>query len=189
MTKEIELSELRNRIETMYGKQLLTTTDFEEFSVMLKRKHNAEISSSTLKRLWGYVSDVHKPRTTTLNILAQYVGFKDYADFIMHLKSDVSHNSSFFHCEQITSASLAVGDVIEVGWSPNRILHLLYCGDSIYEVREAVNSKLAVGDRFLTGCFIMSQPLYIPYVERNGEHLPAFVAGRNTGLSVLRKIS
>lgn len=188
MTKEIELSELRTRIEAMYGKQLLTTTDFEEFSVMLKRKHNAEISSSTLKRLWGYVSDVHKPRTTTLDTLTQYVGYKDYADFVSQLKKDESRNSSFFHCEQITSASLNAGDMIEIGWSPNRMLRLLYHGDSVYEVCEAANSKLVVGDRFTAGCFIMSQPLLLPYINRNGERLSAFIAGRNTGLSVLRKI-
>lgn len=189
MTTELEVSELKHRIETVYGKSLSTTTDFDEFSLVLKRKHNAEVSSSTMKRMWGYVNDKHVPRTATLNILATYVGCKDYADFISQLKKEESRNSSFFHCEQITSASLSVGDMIEIGWSPNRILHLLYCGDSIYEVSEAVNSKLAIGDRFVAGCFIMSQPLYLPYVERKGEHLPAFVAGRNTGLSILRRIS
>ena len=50
------------------------------------------------------------------------------------------------------------------------------------------NSKLQSDDMFVTGCFIKEQPLYLPYIERNGERTPPFVAGRNGGLSIVRKI-
>ena len=50
---EIELNELKHRVEELYGKLLLTSTDFDEFSVILKLTYNSEISTSTLKRLGG----------------------------------------------------------------------------------------------------------------------------------------
>ena len=69
-----EIEELKLLIEQKYGKTLGTTTDFEEFSVHLSHDTGQNVSASTLKRLWGYVNDSHKPRMFTLDILAQYLG-------------------------------------------------------------------------------------------------------------------
>ncbi len=62
-----EIEELKQLVKQKYGKTLATTTDFEEFSLYLKKKEDKNVSSSTLKRLYGYVSDEHKPRLTTLD--------------------------------------------------------------------------------------------------------------------------
>ena len=75
------------------------------------------------------------------------------------------------------------------GWSPNRILRLRYLGESTYEILASENSKLEAGDHFVTGCFIKEQPLYLPYIERNGERTASFVAGRNGGLTLISIIS
>lgn len=77
-----EIEELKRLVEERYGKKLSTTTDFDEFSLMLQRKHEISVSSSTLKRLYGYVGDSHNPRVQTLDALATYLEFKDYAGFV-----------------------------------------------------------------------------------------------------------
>ena len=51
----------------------------------------------------------------------------------------------------------------------NRLLRLEYLGNSTYKVESALNSKVMPNDRFVTGCFIKGQPLYLPYLERDGE--------------------
>ena len=77
------------------------------------------------------------------------------------------------------------GTLVSIGWSPNRLLQLRYLGDSTYEIEKSENSKLQPGDRFVTGCFIKEQPLFLPYIERGGERTASFVAGRNGGLTVI----
>lgn len=180
-----EIEELKHLVEQKYGKTLSTTTDFEVFSLHLRMKNDKNVSASTLKRIYGYVNDDHKPRVSTLDSLAQYIGHADYKAFVFWLKRSTKYNSSFFMADQLTSSQLAIGTEIEVGWSPNRMITLRYMGDSAYEVVAAENSKLVRGDRFVTGCFIKGQPLYLPYIDRNGEHTLPFVAGRNGGLTVL----
>ena len=181
-----EIEELKLLVEQKYGKALSTTTDFEEFSLHLHMAKGKSISASTMKRIYGYVGDDHKPRVSTLDTLAQYVGHADFKAFVLWLKRSTRYNSSFFMADQLTSSSLAIGTEIVVGWSPNRMLTLRYVGNSTYEVEKAENSKLLPGDRFVTGCFIKGQPLYLPYIDRDGEHTLPFVAGRNGGISVLR---
>lgn len=181
-----EIEQLKNLVEDKYGKGLNTTTDFESFSVELHYKAQLNLSPSTLKRLWGYVSDSHKPRVATLDVLARYLGHADYRTFVRWLKTSTRFNSSFIHADQLVSNALAVGDEVEIGWKPNRLIRLRYLGNSFYEVVSADNSKLRVGDRFLTGCFLKGQPLFLPYLLRQGERTEPFVAGRNGGLSILK---
>ena len=180
-----EIEELKTLVEQKYGKILGTTTDFEEFSLHLEKLTGHYISASTFKRLYGYVNDDHKPRIATLDVLAQYLEYKSYMDFLQWLKTSTKYNSSFFKANQLVSNDLHKGERIAIGWSPNRLLELRYLGDSTYEIERSENSKLQVGDRFVTGCFIKEQPLYLPYIERGGERTASFVAGRNGGLTII----
>lgn len=180
-----EIEELKTLVEEKYGKVLRTTTDFEEFSFYLKKKMDATVSSSTLKRLYGYVNDDHKPRSGTLDLLSQYLGHDNFNAFTHWLKTNNKYNSSFFMACLLTSHELEVETEITIGWSPNRSIILRYLGESTYEVISSENSKLQPGDRFVTGCFIKGQPLFLPYIERDGKHTPSFVAGRNGGLTII----
>ncbi len=183
-----EIEELKSLVEQKFGRILGTTTDFEEFSFYLERETGHRVSASTLKRLYGYVNDNHKPRTLTLDILSQYIGHTNYLAFTQWLKTSTKYNSSFFKASQLVSSDLEENAQIAIGWSPNRILRLRYLGNSLYEIEASENSKLQEGDRFMTGCFIKGQPLYLPYIERNGEHTASFVAGRNGGLTLINII-
>ena len=183
-----EIEELKLYVEREYGRVLNTTTDFEEFSLYLKRKTGEHVSASTLKRMWGYVGDSHKPRTLTLDILSQYIGYADFSAFTLWLKKSTRYNSSFFNAGQLSSTDITEGATVEIGWSPNRLVDLLYLGDSKYEVTASTNSKLSIGDRFVTGCFIKGQPLYLPFIERSDERTAPFVAGRNGGLTIIKVI-
>ena len=184
-----EIEELKLQVEQEYGKLLATTTDYEEFSFFLEKKTGSKVSASTLKRLYGYVSDNHKPRMVTLDILSQYIGHRNYMKFKQWLKTSTKYNSSFFKASQLISSDLEKGTEVTIGWSPNRILRLLYLGENTYEILASENSKLQAGDQFVTGCFIKEQPLYLPYIERNGERTASFVAGRNGGLTLINVIS
>ena len=180
-----EIEELKSLVEKKFNRILSTTTDFEEFSIELKRKVSKEISSSTLKRIWGYVNDSHKTRKFTLDILANYIGHDNFDSYVSWLKKSTRYNSSFFNACQVLSSELNIGQQIEIGWRPNRLLRLRYLGSSKYEVVEAKNSKIRVGDRFITGCFIKGQPLILPFIERPEGNTSTFVAGRNSGLNLL----
>lgn len=184
--KSPEIEELKRLVKEKYEDTLATSTDFEVFSLMLKNKYNANVSTSTLKRLYDYVGDEYKPRMTTLNALSRYIGHPDFSGFVAWLKTSPCYNSSFFNADQLMSSDLRCGDEVEIGWSPNRMVRLEYLGNSRYTVIESRNSKMLFGDVFVTGCFIAEQPLYLPFLERDGERTPPFVAGRNGGLSIVR---
>lgn len=65
MSKTPEMVELRKAVEEKYKKPLRTTTDFERFTHKMEKEYGEQISTATMKRLWDYVSDQHKPREST----------------------------------------------------------------------------------------------------------------------------
>lgn len=180
-----EIIELLMLVEKHYGHHLQTSTDFDEFSLYLKSTCGYLISTSTLKRLWGYVADEHEPRMQTLDLLCRYVGFQYFSDFCMHLKTSTVYNSSFFTTRQIQTRELKVGDRVEIGWAPNRYVLLHYEGADSFRVLESKESKLQAGDRFETACFLEGQPLLVSYIERGTQRTAPFIAGRNGGLTLI----
>ena len=61
--------------------------DFEKMSKSLE-KHHVNLSSKSLKRLWGYLSGKEKPRQETLDRIALFAGFQKWEDLIAALHGD-----------------------------------------------------------------------------------------------------
>ena len=184
--KEIpELQYLLELVEKQYGRKLSTTTDFESLSVIIEKTTGELLSSSTLKRLYGYVSLNTVPRKTTLDILSRFIGNRDYETFRISLSNDPQFSSRFFSAKTVTTSELKAGDRLRIGWPANRIVTLNYLGDDLFEVETSVNASLVKGDRFRQVSFMKGYPLYLSRILRDGDYTPAYVAGMNSGLNLI----
>ena len=184
--KEIpELQYLLELVEKQYGRKLSTTTDFESLSVIIEKATGDLLSSSTLKRLYGYVSLNTVPRKTTLDILSRFIGNRDYETFRISLSNDPQFSSRFFSAKTVTTSELKAGDRLRIGWPANRIVTLNYLGDDLFEVETSVNASLVKGDRFRQVSFMKGYPLYLSRIRRDGDYTPAYVAGMNSGLNLI----
>ena len=184
--KEIpELQYLLELVEKQYGRKLSTTTDFESLSVLIEKTTGELLSSSTLKRLYGYVSLNTVPRKTTLDILSRFIGNRDYETFRISLSNDPQFSSRFFSAKTVTTSELKAGDRLRIGWPANRIVTLNYLGDDLFEVDTSVNASLVKGDRFRQVSFMKGYPLYLSRILRDGDYTPAYVAGMNSGLNLI----
>ena len=180
-----ELQYLLELVEKQYGRKLSTTTDFESLSVIIEKATGDLLSSSTLKRLYGYVSLNTVPRKTTLDILSRFIGNRDYETFRISLSNDPQFSSRFFSAKTVTTSELKAGDRLRIGWPANRIVTLNYLGDDLFEVETSVNASLVKGDRFRQVSFMKGYPLYLSRILRDGDYTPAYVAGMNSGLNLI----
>lgn len=183
-----ELNYLLSLVEKQYGRKLVSTSDFESLSIDIERRIKDLISSSTLKRLYGYVSMHTIPRKSTLDILSRYIDKRSYDEFCKEIRNSEAFNSTFFSAKTVYSGDLLPKDTVQIGWEPDRVVTLEYMGDDHFIVRESVNSKLCAGDRFSLTCFILGSPLYIPRILRNGEYTSPYIAGTTNGLNMLEVI-
>lgn len=65
-----------------------TNQDFEQLVETIFEKTGANLSLTTLKRIWGRVDYHSSPSTSTLNVLAQYLGYDHWRDFQIKHKGD-----------------------------------------------------------------------------------------------------
>ena len=183
-----EIYELRLRIETSIKRKIQTPADFDFLRGIIWERTHEQISTSTLKRLWGYVDGIDNARNSTLNVLSKALGYESWDAFILKLKSENMDNSDLVMSESMSSGDLNVGDMLLIAWQPNRVCRLKYLGDNQFEVMESQNSKLKVGDTFRCGLFILGEPVYINDLrQNNGTGEPKlFVIGNKSGLTKLR---
>ncbi len=173
-----EIQELLKAVEKKYSQNLRTTTDFDVFSLHLKLQLDVSISTSTLKRLWGYVKDKHKPRNQTLDSLAQYIWL-----FSTSTSSALPERQQFVQfillcLKQIQTRNLSAEKKLKSDGRPIATFTCNTKGDSWFEVVEAQHSKLVQGDRFeAVSFFLMGQPLSLGYVLRDNQKTPPFIAG------------
>lgn len=183
-----EIYELRLRIEASIKRKIETPADFDFLRGIIWERTHEQISTSTLKRLWGYVDGVDNARNSTLNVLSKALGYENWDAFILKLKSENVDNSDLVMSESVSSSDLKIGDRLMIAWQPNRVCRLKYLGDNQFEVMESQNSKLKVGDTFRCGLFILGEPVYINDLrQNNGTGEPKlFVIGNKSGLTKLR---
>jgi len=183
-----ELQSLLDAVEKKYGRPIVAHKDFNTLSVVLDHECHEILSSSTLKRLWGYVSLRTTPRKSTLDILSKYDGYKDFSDFRTSLRGKLDNTSGYLETSYLPADEIPDGGILRIGWEPGRLLLIRRIGPILFEVVESHNSKLKVGDRFEVSCFFKGLPLILPTVYRSGEKLPSFIAGKEKGLNLLKMI-
>lgn len=76
-----EITRLKEAVAGTFGKTLDSPTDFDALALSIQGKTGEYISPTTLKRLFGYVKPAIVPRTSTLSVLARYVGKAGWSDF------------------------------------------------------------------------------------------------------------
>lgn len=118
--QEQDLARLREEIESVVGRKMKTPKDFDFLAGQIFDKLHENVSSTTLKRIWGYLSEPSTPRLSTLDLLAQFVGHQDWDAFCSQdsqplealplegQKPRISKRKSTFVWTSIALAALAI---------------------------------------------------------------------------------
>lgn len=96
---------LRQRIAEQVGREIRTPKDFDFLSEQIFEQLHQHISTSTLKRLWGYLPSNGNPRTSTFDLLAQFVGYHDWQDFCRQVSDTQSDSAKASATDRQTPAT------------------------------------------------------------------------------------
>lgn len=176
---------LRTYVEDAANIRPKIRSDFELLANAIAKRlgANGRLSATTLMRLWGYVNERTKTRITTLNILAQYVGYVNFDAFEKSIeKNGDKVQSGILAGRTLRSSMLSEGDLIEIRWNPNRVVAVRSLGKSRFFVVRSENSKLQVGDTFECLFFVQNEPLFIDRLRHNDQQLSSYVCGRDDGI-------
>ena len=71
-----------------------SSADFQQLSDLILQNTKVMLSPSTLKRVWGRVKYDGKPTTSTLNALAQFIGYENWSAFIVQENSSAIYENA-----------------------------------------------------------------------------------------------
>ena len=185
MEQQELIETLRTYVEDAANIRPKIRSDFELLANAIAKRlgANGRLSATTLMRLWGYVNERTKTRITTLNILAQYVGYVNFDAFEKSIeKNGDKVQSGILAGRTLRSSMLSEGDLIEIRWNPNRVVAVRSLGKSRFFVVRSENSKLQVGDTFECLFFVQNEPLFIDRLRHNDQQLSSYVCGRDDGI-------
>lgn len=177
-----EYRALCEAVEQKLGKAMQTPFDFECLEERIEEKTKERVSASTLMRVWGYRKGV-STRQSTLDILARYLGYADYATFCQWVPTkDDEPQSDEVVSRHLRTADLKVGQQVELTWQPNRRCVVKLQKGRSFRVIEAEQTKLSVGDTFECDIFIEGEPLYLSQLVHEGRSPMVYVAGKKSGI-------
>ena len=81
MSELSHIERLKEAVVATFARTLDSPTDFDALSADVAKRTGENVSTSTLRRLYGYTKPAVVPRPSTLSVLARYVGYAGWSEF------------------------------------------------------------------------------------------------------------
>lgn len=178
-----ELERLKKEVENFVDFPIKGPDDYSRLSATLQAEGCGYVSATTLKRIWGYISDTgsnYNPSAYTVTSLCNLIGFKDFDEFSA---SDFPIQSREYTGKFVESRLLSEGTMVELRWQPNRICKLHHLKGTLFKVVSVESSsRLSAGDVVECSCFTQHAPAFIR-IFHEGKLPTTYVAGSANGIT------
>ncbi|MBR1410879.1 MAG: hypothetical protein IJ580_07260 [Prevotella sp.] len=170
-------------VEDTLRQAIQTPKNFQFLREQIYARLHLLISTSTLKRVWGYLQSDVEPSQSTLDTLARFVGYADYQHFCQYDSVKGEESSNLILGRHIdVKESLDIDDRLTLYWLPNRICDLRYMGNMKFVVTESENTRLQKGDTFCCHLLIEGEPLYLSQLSQGSNAPVNYVCGKQGGI-------
>lgn len=175
------------QIEESLKHKMLTPRDFVFLREQIYNRLRVYVSTTTLKRFWGYLDDGGQPRQSTLSILARFLGYRDYEDYaIRSLLPQEKESDPVMTRRLSVTEDLVAGDRLRLTWHPGRVCDVEYLGDLDFVVVASEKTRLRPGDKFQCSVVLEGEPLYLDNLLQDGRPPISYVCGKKTGVTFER---
>lgn len=157
--------------------------DFAWLSQQVAERTRQRVSESTLRRFWGYVNEGVKASTFTKDVLAQYLGYRDFAQF-SEMQGGGRSQSQVVLGDKICCDNLYEGQMLRLSWLPNRVCTVRHEGSGRFTVVDSKNTRLTAGDTFECHLLIAHEPAYLDKWIHEGCQPATYVIGKKDGIGV-----
>ena len=169
------------RLSDKIGQDVATPAGATVLQLDIESVTGVRLGLNTVKRLVGVISDDKMPRLSTLNVIANYMGYPDWGC----MEADTCLKGSGFNSGNPFTdlAALEPGMMVEICWKPDRRVVLRHEGEGRYAVVESVNGKLERGDVVSLSQLAVGFPFVADNVMRHERQLGCYRAAEGAGIT------
>jgi hypothetical protein len=181
------LSEIiKKKIEQKAGQRIRYSRDCDTLAEKILSDCKCSISSSTLKRLFGFVKGEKEPRAYTLDILAAYIGYPSWDELLHSFNTEGSQARR--EISELKPSKLKPGEKFELSYKPNTIITIEHIGKSKFKVLAVKNSRLKEGNVFKAAVITLHHPLFVLEVEGDAGKEGKMIEGKISGITSIKKL-
>lgn len=174
-------AQLRQDVEHVLGFALQQYGDFARLETAIMQRQREHISSTTLRRFWGYQSDQNcELRESSLDILARFAGYLSWSNFLSSGSNKTESGRG--DGRKISVSELRSGDELRLLWNPDREVIVHFEGQDLFTVVSSKGSKLQSGDTFHCQTIIDGMPLVLTCLVSKGLPPTNYVCGQLNGI-------
>lgn len=163
------------------GTNVTTKAGAEYLRNDIEARTGEALSINTIKRLTGNLPYDSEPREVTLDIIAQYLGYRNFAQLQNLVQDKISNFNTLPGF--IDLKSQPVNREIIIKWEPGRVIKIRHLGEGNYIVEESLNSKLLRGDELILSQIAEGFPFMVKEVVRDEKSLGNYTAAQIEGVS------
>lgn len=176
---------VKKKIEEKAGITIRYPKDCEVLAMRISRQCGCNVSSSTLKRLFGFVKGTQEPRMYTLDIIANFLDYHCWDELVEYL---VDFKKASNRIEQVDCRALKPGSVFRIHLGAVSTTEITYCEKFQFEVIQQTKTELLPGDIIHLKKIQLDLPVLIIALERQGVKTTNIILGKVTGVTKIIKI-
>jgi hypothetical protein len=186
--KDSEKKILKKLIDRKYGK-LTTSIDFESTGGLHDYGIEADIftrigntlSGSTIERIVGLTKEHRKIRISSLEILSEYLDFKNVNQLLYYIESNSLKTT--IEGAAFDISNFIKNHIIKITFGDNKEISIRYLETTMFDVVFSRNSKLLKGDRIEIKLLELGEELVLGSVhrikEKKTDNLGPYKSGEN----------
>lgn len=176
---------IKEKIEARFGKRIRYAKEISALAEHMSQSCGTRISASTLMRLYGFVKGISEPRLHTLDIIAEYLGYKGWEEFLASF--DRKEDPPQKPLEKLKPEQIKNGQTVQLTYEPSKTIELKKTG-SLFMVVSSNEKKLALNDEIKFGVIELHYPFTLTQHFREGKSLGRTQLATISGLTSIRKI-
>ena len=175
---------IKNKVEDKYGSKIKYPVECDALAQDVSRVTGRSISSSTIKRLWGFIEGATTARSYTLDTVAEYCGSSSFDDLIKSF--DPNMDKSKTELTKLTAAELDNDAILEFRIGESENVQIQRDENQLFTVVSCNCESLDVGQTISFSETEVGFPLFI---KCHGQGSTAsLILGKLSGVTALKII-
>ena len=176
---------IKEKIEQRFGHSLRYSKQCDALAQHVSKECKTSVSASTLRRLLGFVQGTGEPRLYTLDIIATYIGHKDWEQLLASF--DKGGPEKEITLDRLSPKQIRNGQAVKISYQPGKKIEIQKQG-SAFLILSSNDRKLSAGDEVKFGAVELHYPLTFTGILRKGESIGKIQIATVSGITSIRKL-
>jgi hypothetical protein len=177
---------IKQKISERYAKgDIRYPKDCDGLAIHISQVCKTRISSSTLRRLYGFVKGIREPRLHTLDIVAEYIGHKGWEELIASFERTESEPEKLI--DKLKPEQIKAGQAIQLTYEPAKVIEIRKVGGQL-QVVTSNEKRVLVNDEVRFKLLELHYPLTFTHHFRQGSSLGKLQLATVSGITSIKRV-